>query len=285
LGSEALAAKEIKVTPHDFLVRLYNLKLAAPLAVLLALVAVTAIGFVSSSAQSTQKEEREIEDRIPKHLPIKIKIKNAEKVKDLGNEDWARDFEIEVENRSDKPIYYMRLLLDLPDVRDEGGLQIRFPLRYGRIELVSYLAPLEPGDVPIKPGDSYTFRIAGPHREGWEMYAGRRGMPRGAPRKLRLIFGELNFGDGTGFHTRGGLPIDVNKKRAGTACGEGGGKSPSPAVGLNGPPEHHPALLTEQMELFLPATFLPVIFSPEIFQGRFTESCRRPKRLLSGHTL
>jgi hypothetical protein len=212
LGSEAPPAKEIEMTPHDLLTRLYNLKLAAPLAALLVLAAVAAVGFVSSNAQSTQKEGREIEDRVPKHLPIKVKIKNAEKIKDVSNEDWARDLEIEVENRSDKPIYYMRLLADLPDVRDENNLILGFPLRYGRSALVSYSAALEPDDVPIKPGESHTFKIFERHREGWEMFADRRGLPRSAPKKIRLIFGELNFGDGTGFHTTGGLPVSARSQ-------------------------------------------------------------------------
>jgi hypothetical protein len=53
---------------------------------------VCAIGFVSSTAQTPQSgstaaplQERELEDRIPKHLPIKVKVKN------LNNEKWEHD--------------------------------------------------------------------------------------------------------------------------------------------------------------------------------------------------
>jgi len=66
-----------------------------------------------------QKEERELEDKIPKHLPIKVKIK-AEKekeFKDVDNPHWARDFELEVKNTGTKPIYRLGLLLLLPETQ------------------------------------------------------------------------------------------------------------------------------------------------------------------------
>jgi hypothetical protein len=86
---------------------------------------------VPSVAQST--EERELEDRIPKHLPIKVKIKK-EKVKafkDLKNEKWARDLVLEVTNTGDKPIYLLHFNVILPEIRDEGGRNISFGLSYG----------------------------------------------------------------------------------------------------------------------------------------------------------
>src|SRR4051812_10480391 len=45
-------------------------------------------GIMSGAAQSPAKEEREVEDRVPKHLPIKVKVKKEkeEKVKDLSND-------------------------------------------------------------------------------------------------------------------------------------------------------------------------------------------------------
>jgi hypothetical protein len=60
-------------------------------------------------AQELEKEERQLEDAIPKHVPIKVKIK-AEKekaFKDLHNEKWLRDLEIEVTNTGTKPIYFL----------------------------------------------------------------------------------------------------------------------------------------------------------------------------------
>ena len=71
----------------------------------------------------TQQAERELEDQIPKHLPIKIKIKADKEraFKNLQNEDWHRDLELEIRNTGDKPIYYIDLLMVFPDVLDSAG--------------------------------------------------------------------------------------------------------------------------------------------------------------------
>ncbi|MCA1614053.1 MAG: hypothetical protein LC800_07865, partial [Acidobacteria bacterium] len=64
-------------------------RISKPAALLLAFLAfaftLSAVSFMSSTAQTAQKEEREIEDITPKHMPIKFKVKNEEKVKDLKN--------------------------------------------------------------------------------------------------------------------------------------------------------------------------------------------------------
>src|SRR6184192_3807346 len=54
----------------------------------------TAAEVVNFRRQQT-KAEREVEDKIPKHVPIKIKLKaDKEKAfKDMDNENWQRDFE------------------------------------------------------------------------------------------------------------------------------------------------------------------------------------------------
>src|SRR5437764_10507205 len=86
-----------------------------------------------------QSEEREIEDKIPKHLPIKVKIKKEKEsaVKDLGNEKWMRDFELEVTNTGDKPIYSLYIVVEMPEITAPNGTIIAFPLVYGRVGLGS----------------------------------------------------------------------------------------------------------------------------------------------------
>jgi hypothetical protein len=178
---------------------------------LISLVGACAIGIVSGTAQSTRKEERELEDKIPKHLPIKVKVRN------LNNEKWERDLAIEITNTSSKPIYYLRLAVSLPDVLTEHNHNLGFPLQYGRGDLIDYTAPLEPDDVPIKPGESHTFKIPEQLQRGWEDFVKRRGVPQHEPKKFRLVFKSLNFGDGTGFGTVDGLPVNIHRKQAGGA--------------------------------------------------------------------
>src|ERR1044072_3920667 len=73
-------------------------------------------GIMSGAAQTPEKEGREVEDKIPKHLPIKIKVKKGEKLKDSENDEWLRDVEVEVTNTGTKPIYFLEVRLSVPNV-------------------------------------------------------------------------------------------------------------------------------------------------------------------------
>ena len=129
------------------------------LVLLISFLVVCGFGMVSSTAQDQPSEEREIVDKIPKHLPIKVKVKNLEKVKDLKNEHWARDIEIEVQNIGNKPIYYLRLSLYFVDFKPESADLYGWPLRYGRPELVDIDNHATPADEPIQPGAPYDFKV------------------------------------------------------------------------------------------------------------------------------
>src|SRR5205085_9952560 len=145
-------------------------------------------GVVTSAAQSSQKEEREFEDRTPQHLPIKLKVKNLDKVKDLQNENWVEDLEIEVENKSDKPIYFLYFGIDMPDVRAEDNNVMGFSLSYGRDDLIDFTARLQSDDVPIKPGETCILKIAEAWQQGWRNFTKRRGISNAAVKKVRIIF-------------------------------------------------------------------------------------------------
>src|SRR5258708_1238763 len=64
-----------------------------------------------TSSSPLVQGERTIENTIPKDVPIKIKIKKEKEqsFKDLNNEEWVREFELEVTNTGDKPIYFLFL--------------------------------------------------------------------------------------------------------------------------------------------------------------------------------
>jgi len=185
---------------HSTLNRLRNLKSTVLAAALLAVfVAVCVVGIVSSTAQSTQKEERELEDKIPKHLPIKVKIKH------LNSEKWTRDIEIEVTNTGNKPIYYLRLGLIFMDVKGKSGNDLSFTFRYGRPELYVIENRANPEDIPIQPGETYVIKAPQGLVAGWEKF--RAKYKKSHPKKLGIEFHSLNYGDGTGFETLGGVPV------------------------------------------------------------------------------
>src|SRR6185295_16782108 len=114
-------------------------------------------------------EERKFEDEIPKHLPIKFKLKaeKEKKFKDLDNPEWYRDFELEVTNTSDKPIYFLELWLVYPEINAGSGAPVAVPLRYGRMKFIEQKTVPLPTDVPIQPGETYVFTIPNSDRKGW----------------------------------------------------------------------------------------------------------------------
>jgi hypothetical protein len=169
-----------------------------------------------SIAQST--EERDLEDAIPKHLPIKVRIKEEKEkaFKDLKNQRWARDMEIEVTNTGNKPIYYFRLSMQFPDVKSDAGYPFAFIFEYGRPALMDMkTGRAQPEDLPIAPGHKVSFILEQKFVDGWEDFETSHN--RTDPEKVRLLFHTLSFGDGTGFTTTGGVPVP-RKKASITNC-------------------------------------------------------------------
>jgi hypothetical protein len=165
----------------------------------------------ASQSPAIPREERQLEDLTPKHIPIKAKIK-AEKeksFKDLNNEHWFRDLEIEVKNTGDKPIYFLVLVVNMPDTRGPDGNLIAYDLHYGRTALISITEPLKTEDAPIKPGETYVFTVPPGYASGWEGVAHDANIP--PPKRVQLVFQFINFGDGTGFSGTGN-PLPHPKK-------------------------------------------------------------------------
>lgn len=177
------------------------------------------IGSVSSMAQSSQPEARELDDKIPKHLPIKVKVKNLDK------EKWVREVEVEVKNTGDKPIYYLGFNLLMPELTDEKGTVVAVSFRYGRAELGLFESRPTAEDVPIQPGDTYIMKVPESQMEGWEA-AEKHGKVH-EPKKFRIKFYLLHHGDGTGFTTSGGLPIPKPNATSSSSCGRGRRAAPA----------------------------------------------------------
>ena len=183
-----------------------------------ALVAVC--GFSYSRAQSDEKGGREVVDKIPKHLPIKVKVKKPERLKDVKNEEWLGELELEVTNTGSKPIYFLEVFIDLPDVFAPNGLNLAYPVEYGRSALTSIKEPVRPDDVPIRPGEVFVLKVHKDDAEGW-----KRGRVKGEltnPKRIELLFVQINFGDGTGFVGTDGRPLPERKERGANATCPGG---------------------------------------------------------------
>ncbi|HEX8706912.1 MAG TPA: hypothetical protein VF723_01515, partial [Pyrinomonadaceae bacterium] len=179
--------------------------------VLLLVLACTAAIFLingTSASSLAQSEERELENTVPKHLPIKVKIKKEKEkaFKDLKNEKWLRDFELEVTNTGDKPIYYLSLLIVLPEITIPNGTDnIGFSLHFGKRELYNIETKAGPDDISIKPGETYVFSFPEIDVVSWERFRKREHKPDA--KKLILHFQLLSFGDGTGFVRNDGVSV------------------------------------------------------------------------------
>lgn len=142
------------------------------------------------------QQERQVENTVPKHVPLDIRVtKEKEKNwKDLKNENWAEDFELEIKNTGEKPIYtfYLTLYFDVPTEFDTESVG---QVYYGRSEISDPNVKPTAEDVPIKPGESKVFKIHPSTVRAWEK--GRREKGRRLPTKVRIVFYQMTFGDGT----------------------------------------------------------------------------------------
>jgi hypothetical protein len=144
---------------------------------------------------------RVIEDQIPEHVPIKVELQNLEA------EPLYRKLEVKVTNTSNKPIYYLELLIVLPDVKAPPHSKTMISLRYGRAELIDFDEPLKAEDIPLSPGESHVFKMPDDYLSRLERYLSKVNFNRSEIKTIQVAFQELNFGDKTGYTTTGGLPI------------------------------------------------------------------------------
>ena len=164
-------------------------------ALVLSVVSVSMAPRLTSSSAALQ--ERIFENKIPAHIPIKIKIKKEKErsFKNLKNEKWLREFELEVTNTGDKPIYYLEIVMHTGVTFDGGGQEIVFPLQYGRPELGDIVTKATTDDVPIKPRE--TIILTTRQATAWEIGIREKRWPEAT--KLEVETQVLSFGDGTGY--------------------------------------------------------------------------------------
>ena len=164
-------------------------------------------GIMSGAAQSQQTDtavdERKFENTIPEHVLIKVKLKSEKSFKDLKNKNWARELEIEVKNKGDKPIYYLYVVIVMPDVL-VGGYPLSMRTAYGRKELGLPSTPVGPDDVPVLlPGETLTVKLPEGQVRAYEESRDKEGRPD--PNTVEFEMQAVKFGDGSSFRGRGGM--------------------------------------------------------------------------------
>lgn len=167
------------------------------------------------------QEERVFENTLPKDAPLKFKIKKEKEqsFKDLKNEKWVRELELELTNTGDKPIYFLYMYLVtnvapgsevvLNDMRGRG--QVQLTVLYGRVELGDLISKAGPDDVPIKPGETYVFTIHRADVSSWEKSISSGAHPQ--PTRVQTLLQSVSFGDGTGLFGPSGQPYPPTRKQ------------------------------------------------------------------------
>jgi len=133
-------------------------------------------------------------------------------VRNLDAPDWINDVEVEIENRSNQPIYYVRVTLSFPDVPKSTELDgiprgLSTALTYGRKEFFAHPRELaRPKDVPINPCEKVFLRLDQPRSEGLKHYLNRHEVPESATKRVFVRIEDVSFGDGSGYRS-GSIPF------------------------------------------------------------------------------
>ena len=178
-------------------------KLTILLVLLTAFSTVTLSRWVNHDASQLPVSERTIKDDLLPDAPIAITA-----VRNLQGDEWWKNFELEVKNVGDKPIYYLKFGLIYSEVFRPGtNTHLGVPLKYGRSEVFPLSSVPTKDDIPIKPGESHIFKIHEGLWAGLKDINSRTDVPSDAFNHLELKFTFLRFGDGTGLE--GGKPVKL----------------------------------------------------------------------------
>lgn len=208
-----------------------------------------------TSSTTRVQGERVFENAIPENAPIRIKIKKEKEksFRDAKDESWVREFELEVKNTGDKPIYFIYINL-VTDVKI-GNSPLIFALVYGRAELGDIITKAQPDDPFIKPGETYVFKIHPGQVQGWEKSVREKTQPDALSIKAKIQM--LSYGDGTGYFVSESYPRTVKQSALDTRTPPANKGGPRISEWASGQPATQPKLLSI---IDLPATSLPANF-------------------------
>jgi len=157
--------------------------------------------FMLSTAQSVSGEERKFKSKEFVDMPLRVR-----KVKNLQSETWPNDLEIEVENVSKKPIYFINAVLEFPDdPAPNGSSGIKF--KFGKLENMDIVRIALPEDEHVDPGKTIVLTVSDIFRKG--LLARQQNAPHNF-KKLDFWFEIISFGDGTGYE--GSQFLDLKNK-------------------------------------------------------------------------
>lgn len=199
---------------------------------LLFILSLGSMAFLSTSRTSAQ--ERKYHVKTFKDMPVEVReVRNLQK-----GEEWFRDLEIEIKNISEKPIYFIAIAIEFPDIPAPAdapeGSKTGYPLRFGNPKLGNLRQRAGPEDVAIEPGETYVFTIPKGFSIGLENMRRQRNLPVEATNKIVIDIETISFGDGTGFLGSGFGGLRDYRNRTSLNNKSGCGSNVSKGLSLQG---------------------------------------------------
>lgn len=154
---------------------------------------------VSSTNAATQ--DRTLKKIDFREMPVRVR-----EVKNLQSETWPNDLQIEIENVSNKPIYFINAVLIFPDDAPNGTSGII--LKYGNPENIDIARIAKAEDEHFDPGKKIVLVISEVYKKG--LFAKQKNYPENL-KKLEFWFEIISFGDGTGFEVSQFLDLRTKK--------------------------------------------------------------------------
>ncbi len=138
-------------------------------------------------------------------------LANVLRVDEVRNADTAEfpiDFQIKITNISDKPIYHINIVVLFPRTKELlGGRYLATRLVYGPSRMLNLRQRPMPEDVPLKPGESYVFKIDNVQARNIRTDMERKTGNLSILDEFDVDLHGVNFGDGSGYKS-GVLIID-----------------------------------------------------------------------------
>jgi len=187
---------------------LYTKRLVQVSVVLVVGLVLLKVMLVLTTAQSTNasNKDRKFNKKEFAGTPVRVR-----EVRNLHSETWPNDLGIEVENVSNKPIYFINAVLEFPDDPVPNGTS-GIILKYGNPDNMDIERIAKPEDEHLDPGKKVILIVSDIYKKG--LLRKQKDTPQNL-KKFDFWFEIISFGDGTGFE--GSQFLDLRKKKAAEA--------------------------------------------------------------------
>lgn len=99
---------------------------------------------------------------------MKLRVQKEKAAKDMASERWQRDLELEVKNTGEKPIYYLSIIVQIPEIELDGN-PVSLHIRYGERSLFgASKGHANAQDIPIAAKQTVSLGLDEENAKAWE---------------------------------------------------------------------------------------------------------------------